>query len=191
MTEDQIRTTTVGEPTPVPGGRVLHVDYDPEWPRQFRREAERICAALGDQVLRIEHTGSTSVPGLPAKPIIDMVLVVAEPADEPAYFPALEDAGYLLRIREPDWYQHRVFVKRVDEGSDIDVNLHVYPAGCPEIDRVLVFRDRLRDNPSDRELYASTKRALAQREWQYMQNYADAKTAVIEEIIERAWADRS
>jgi GrpB-like predicted nucleotidyltransferase (UPF0157 family) len=191
MTEEQLRTATVGELMPVPSGRVLLVDYDPQWPRRFQREAERIRAALGDRALRIEHTGSTSVPGLAAKPIIDMVLVVADSADEPAYVPALEDAGYLLRIQEPDWYQHRMLVKRIDKGSDIDVNLHVFPVGCPEIDRVLVFRDWLRDNPPDRELYSRTKRALAERDWKYMQNYADAKTTVIEEIIERAQPDRS
>jgi GrpB-like predicted nucleotidyltransferase (UPF0157 family) len=110
-----------------------------------------------------------------------MLLVVADSADERAYVPALEAAGYTLCIREPDWYQHRVF-----KGPDTNINLHVLSAGCPEIERILVFRDWLRANRSDRELYERTKRELARRDWRYVQNYADAKTAVIEEIIARA-----
>jgi GrpB-like predicted nucleotidyltransferase (UPF0157 family) len=110
-----------------------------------------------------------------------MVLEVADSADEKAYVPPLEDAGYVVRIREPDWYQHRTL-----KGPDTNVNLHVFSLGCPEIDRMLVLRDWLRRNESDREFYARTKRELAQRDWKYVQQYADAKTAVVEEIIGRA-----
>jgi GrpB-like predicted nucleotidyltransferase (UPF0157 family) len=180
MSDDEIRAATVGELTPLTGG-ILLVDYDPEWPRTFQREAKRLRSVLGDRALRIEHVGSTSVPGLAAKPIIDMLLVVADSGDEPAYVPALEGAGYVLRIREPDCYEHRVF-----KGPDADINLHVYSPGCPEIERKLRFRDRLRSDDADRGLYERTKRELARRDWKYVQNYADAKTAVIEEIIERA-----
>jgi GrpB-like predicted nucleotidyltransferase (UPF0157 family) len=141
---------------------------------------------LGVRALRIEHTGSTSVPGLVAKPIIDILLVVAESANEDAYVPALEAAGYLLRIREPNWYEHRMF-----KGPDTEINLHVFSSGCPEIDRILTFRDWLRNNATDRDLYARTKLALAQKEWKHVQDYADAKTAVIEEIIARARAGRT
>jgi len=163
--------------------RILIVDYDPQWPELFRREADSIRAVLGSRALRIEHTGSTSVPGLAAKPIVDMLLVVADSSDEDAYVPALEAAGYLLRIRETDWYEHRMF-NRTDTG----INLHVFSSGCPEIDRVLMFRDWLRNSAADRDLYARTKLALARQEWQDVQSYADAKTAVIEEIILRARA---
>jgi GrpB-like predicted nucleotidyltransferase (UPF0157 family) len=131
-------------------------------------------------VLRLEHVGSTAVPGLPAKPIIDIVLVVADSARETDYVPALEGAGYLLRIREPDWHEHRMF-----KGPETDVNLHVFSKGCTEVDRMLAFRDWLRSNAGDRELYARTKQALALNDWKYTQNYADAKTDVIEEIISR------
>ena len=179
-TEEQIRAAHVGELTPLIG-HIHIVDYDPEWPRLFEREAERIQAALGDRVLLIEHVGSTSVPELAAKPRIDVLLVVANSADEPTYVPDLEAAGYRLCIREPDWYEHRVF-----KGPDTDVNLHVFSPGCPEIDRMLLFRDWLRDNDSDRGLYERTKRELARRDWKYTQNYADAKTEVVEEIIGRA-----
>jgi GrpB-like predicted nucleotidyltransferase (UPF0157 family) len=146
-------------------------------------EAARIRDALGSRALRIEHAGSTSVPGLAAKPVIDIVLVLADSADESAYAPALESAGYALRIREPDWFEHRMF-----KGLDPEVNLHVYSEGCSEIDRTLLFRDWLRSNPADRDLYERTKRELASQEWEHIQNYADAKTAVVGEIIARARA---
>jgi GrpB-like predicted nucleotidyltransferase (UPF0157 family) len=137
--------------------------------------------ALGDRALRLEHTGSTSVPGLAAKPIIDITLLVPDSADEPAYAPALEAAGYVLRIREPHWLEHRLF-----KGPDTDVNLHVFSEGCVELDRMVGFRDRLRAHPDDRDLYERTKRELATRTWRHVQHYADAKTGVVEEIIARA-----
>jgi GrpB-like predicted nucleotidyltransferase (UPF0157 family) len=166
-------------------GRILIVDYDPQWPARFEREADRIRAALGYGALQIEHTGSTSVSALAAKPIIDVLLVVNDSSDEDAYVPALEAAGYVLRIRETNWYQHRMF-----KGPGTEINLHVFSSGCPEIDRMLLFRDWLRSNAADRDLYERTKLALAQKEWEYVQNYADAKTSVIEEIIARARAVR-
>lgn len=157
------------------------VDYDPEWPRRFANEAGRIRAALGERALRIEHVGSTSVPGLAAKPVIDIVLVVADSAKEQDYVPALEDGGYRLRIREPEWFEHRLF-----GGSGIDVNLHVFTDGCPEIGRMLAFRDWLRQHEDDRDLYARTKKALAAREWKDTDEYATAKTGVVKEILSRA-----
>ncbi len=180
LTEEQIRAHTIGELKPW-SGRIPMVDYDPQWPELFLREADRIRARLGRRALRIEHTGSTSVPGLAAKPVIDVLLVVPDSADENAYAPALEAAGYVLRIREADWYEHRMF-----KGPDTEMNLHVFSFDCPEIDRMLMFRDWLRGNPADRDLYARTKLALAAKEWKYVQNYADAKTVVIEEILARA-----
>jgi phosphoglycerate kinase len=159
----------------------IHIaDYDPQWPHLFAREAARIRATLGGQVLQLEHVGSTSVLALPAKAVIDILLVVAASADEPAYGPALESAGYRLQIREPEWHQHRLF-----KGPDTDINLHVFSQGCPEILRMLSFRDWLRNHPADRDLYTRTKQSLAQHEWQCTQNYADAKTAVVEEILRR------
>lgn len=128
------------------------------------------------------------MPGLAAKPIIDVLLVVADTTDEAAYVPALEAAGYVLRIREPDWHQHRGFVRRRDLGHPYDVNLHVHPPGSEEIARELTFRDWLRSNPEDRDRYEATKRDLARRDWKYVQNYADAKTGVVEEILARALA---
>ncbi len=183
MTEEQMRAVQVGELTPLVG-RIQIVDYDPEWPRLFEREAKRVQDTLGNRVLLIEHVGSTSVPGLAAKPKIDVLLVVADSADEQAYIPALEAAAYVLRIREPDWYEHRML-----KGPDTDINLHVFSSGCSEIDRMLLFRDWLRSHAADRRLYERTKRELARLNWKYTQNYADAKTAVVEEILARARGD--
>jgi GrpB-like predicted nucleotidyltransferase (UPF0157 family) len=162
-------------------GRVVLADYDPRWPELYEEEAARIRSLLETRALRIEHTGSTSVPALPAKPTVDMLLVVADTTDEAAYVPALEGGGYVLRVREPEWYQHRMF-----KGPLADVNLHVFSSGCPEIDRVLLFRDWLRASSADRELYARTKRELSRREWRTIDDYAVAKTAVVEEILTRA-----
>ena len=131
----------------------------------------------------MEHIGSTSVPGLIAKPIIDILLVVTDSADESAYVPALEAAGYVLRVREPDWHQHRLF-----KGPDTNINLHVFTIGSVEIERVLLLRDWLRNDQADRELYAETKRRLAGQNWKYVQHYADAKSKVVETIIIHARA---
>ena len=162
-------------------GPVTIVDYDPAWPGLYEREKARIVGILGDRVVRIDHTGSTSVPGLAAKPIIDITMVVPDSSDEPAYAADLEAAGYKLVIREPDWFEHRVF-----KGPDTNINLHVYSPGCQEIDRMVGFRDWLRTHDDDRELYERTKRELASQTWAYVQNYADAKTEVVEAIVSRA-----
>ena len=171
---------TINEPTRHDGPIVL-VDYDDAWPVRFEREARRIRTALGTRALLLEHAGSTSVPGLAAKPIIDIVLAVPDSSNENDYVSALEAEGYTLRIREPDWYEHRLF-----KGTDPDVNLHVFSTGCEEIGRMLRFRDRLRSSREDRDLYLARKRELAARTWRYTQNYADAKSAVVAEILGRA-----
>jgi GrpB-like predicted nucleotidyltransferase (UPF0157 family) len=178
--DQQLQSITVGERTPH-NAPVSLAEYDPAWPATFEREAVRIRAALGDTVVRLEHTGSTSVPGLAAKPIIDMTLTVPDSAAEPAYAPRLEAAGYVLRIREPNWHEHRLF-----KGPEADVNLHVFSAGSVELDRMVGFRDWLRAHPDDRDLYERTKRELAARTWRHIQHYADAKSEVVEAIIAKA-----
>lgn len=183
MTDPHLREVTIGEPQRHDGPIALR-EYDPAWPDRFLHEARRIREALGNRALQLEHVGSTSVPGLLAKPVIDILLVVADSADEPAYVPALEAAGYVLRIREPGWHQHRLL-----KGPETDVHLHVFSAGSAEIGRMLRFRDTLRADPTVREWYARTKRDLARRHWRYVQNYADAKSPVVEAILARA--DRS
>ena len=180
VTDEDLQAVTVGERKPHDAPVTL-AEYDPAWPALFEREARRIRKALGDTVVRLEHTGSTSVPGLAAKPIIDITLIVPDSADEASYVPRLEEAGYVLRIREPHWHEHRVL-----KGPDTDVNLHVFSPGSVELERMVGFRDWLRKHDEDRELYERTKRELAARTWRHIQHYADAKTAVVEEIMGRA-----
>ena len=160
---------------------ILIVDYDPDWPAKFRLHAGAIAKALGDAAVDIEHIGSTSVTGLAAKPIVDMLLTVEHFQDEASYLPRLEAAGYVLRVREPDSYEHRML-----RTPERDVHIHVYSRGCPEIDRYLTFREQLRSNFDDRQLYEKTKRRLAAEDWQHMDAYAEAKTEVIEAVIASA-----
>jgi GrpB-like predicted nucleotidyltransferase (UPF0157 family) len=180
MTEEQIIAVTVGERKPV-NGTIYLAPYNPAWPLSFTRLEKQIRQALGDDVLLLEHVGSTSVPGLSAKPIIDMVLVVADSSDEPSYVPRLEEVGFVLRIREPDWYEHRML-----KPADKKAHLHVFSDGCEEVERMLLFRDWLRSQPDDRLYYEETKHELAALTWKYRQNYADAKTKVVLEILARA-----
>jgi GrpB-like predicted nucleotidyltransferase (UPF0157 family) len=180
MTPDEyLVRVTVGDPRPL-HGPVSLAEYDPAWPERYAALEHVIRSALGDAVVGLEHVGSTSVPGLVAKPIIDVVLAVSDAAREDAYVAALEAEGYALRIREPDWYEHRML-----EGDGTDVNLHVFSAGCPEIDRMLVFRDLLRAEPAERDRYAAVKRRLAAQRWRHVQHYVDAKTDVVQEILSR------
>jgi GrpB-like predicted nucleotidyltransferase (UPF0157 family) len=180
VTDEQLQAVTVGERTPHDAPITL-ADYDPRWPDLFQREATRIRGVLGGTVVRLEHTGSTSVPGLAAKPIIDITLIVPDSADEATYVPQLEAEGYVLRIREPDWHEHRLL-----KGPDTDANLHVFSVGSVELGRMVGFRDWLRTHPDERDLYERTKRELASRTWRHVQHYADAKTEVVEAIIARA-----
>lgn len=159
------------------------VDPDPSWPSQFDQLAERIRLALGDRVLALEHIGSTSVPELPAKPIIDIDLTVADSGDEQAYVPALERAGFALRIREPRWHQHRCLV-----ATSPPANLHVWSPASPEAIRHCMLRDWLRDHPEDRVLYADAKRAAADASnaaGEAVMAYNARKQPVVREILDR------
>lgn len=140
---------------PLPGPVVI-VEHDPAWHTHFTTLADRIRSALGPLALTVEHVGSTSVPGLAAKPVIDIDLTVADPADESAYRGALEAAGFVLVVREPGWHEHRCF--RLDAPA---ANLHVFGPGCPETIRHRMFRDWLRIHPEDRALYREAKEAAA------------------------------
>jgi GrpB-like predicted nucleotidyltransferase (UPF0157 family) len=157
--------------------------YDPTWPAQYEGKAAKIRAALGEAALVLEHVGSTSIPGMPAKPIIDILLAVADSGDEASYVPALTAQGYSLHLREPAWEQHRVM-----KGEWPFVNLHVFTVGSREIGRMVGFRDRCRTHPEELQLYLETKQALAGQVWRHVQHYANAKGEVVEQIIARALA---
>jgi GrpB-like predicted nucleotidyltransferase (UPF0157 family) len=183
---DELAKITVGELQPL-SGPITFSEPDPAWPALYAREEARIRSTLGDRVIRIAHTGSTSVPGLAAKPVIDITMLVADVLDEDAWARDLEAAGYVIRIREqePDWFDHRTL-----KGPDTNVNLHVFSDGSVEWERMVGFRDWLRTHDDDRALYERTKRELLGRPWEYVQQYADAKTTVVEEIIARAGLPR-
>jgi GrpB-like predicted nucleotidyltransferase (UPF0157 family) len=160
----------------------LH-DYDPAWVERYAEHRGRILAALANADVDIEHIGSTSVPGLAAKPIIDIVVAVDDITAEEDYLDALLAAGYELRVREPG---HRLV-----RTPERDVHVHIYERGAPAVDEYLLLRDRLRSDADDRALYESTKRALLLGRWDDMNDYADAKTDVILAIKARARAART
>jgi len=158
-------------------------EHDPGWAEAYAAHRRRILDAVGDAALAVEHIGSTSVPGLAAKPIVDVVLVVADITAEEDHVAPLVAAGYELRVREPG---HRLV-----RTPARDVHVHVYEEGDPAVEAYLLLRDRLRSDPADRDLYARTKRELMTRRWESMDAYADAKTAVIQGILARARAARA
>lgn len=179
LSDEELAAVHIG-PQEVLNSQIHLAPYDEEWPGLFEREAARIRRAVGDRALVLEHAGSTSIPGLSAKPRIDIVLGVADSNDEAAYVPDMESVGYLLRVREPDWHEHRLF-----KGPDTDINLHVFTVGCAEIQRMLGFRDHLRTDRADRATYEQRKQELAMQTWKYTQHYADAKSEVVEAILLR------
>jgi len=153
------------------------VDYDPTWPVRFQDERAKLTTALGTVAIRIEHIGSTAAPGLPAKPIIDVLLTVADIEDEPRYLPALQGAGYVLRVREPG---HRMV-----RTPGLDVHVHLLPDGDPAVTAYLALRNRLRSSIADRDFLAATKRRITQQDWPTMGHYADAKSDVTHQIPSR------
>ena len=178
--DDEVAASWIGQPD-VLNAPIRLVEYDPGWPARFEREAARIRIALGCKALLVEHVGSTAVPRLVAKPRIDIVLAVADSNDEAQYVPALEAVGYVLRIREPDWYEHRAF-----KGPDTDINLHVFRQAVQRSSACCASAITCANSDQDRLVYEQKKLALARRTWKYRQHYADAKTQVVEEILARA-----
>jgi GrpB-like predicted nucleotidyltransferase (UPF0157 family) len=153
-------------------------DYDPQWFDAYVEQERRIRTALGPSAVRISHIGSTSVPGLAAKPVIDALVTVEDITAEGDYLDQLLDAGYELRVREPGHRMVRTPAR--------DVHVHVLEVGSEAADDYLLFRDRLRADRDDRDLYERTKRALIEQDWADMNAYAEAKTGVIAAIKERA-----
>ncbi|SNR85430.1 GrpB family protein [Blastococcus mobilis] len=158
--------------------RVVVSNYEPAWPARFAAVKARIHAALGETALAVEHIGSTAVPGLAAKPIIDVLVVVSDVEDESSYASALEGAGFALRVREPG---HRML-----RTPGKDVHVHVHEPDAQAVTDYVDLRDWLRVDPADRSRYAAVKRDLAQRPWPDMNHYADAKSEVIQQMLGRA-----
>ncbi|WP_019145570.1 GrpB family protein [Aeromicrobium massiliense] len=161
---------------------LLLADPDPRWTDVYAVHAQRIRTALGAVAVQVEHIGSTAVPGLAAKSIVDVLVTVDDVTAEEDYLDPLLDAGYELRVREPG---HRLV-----RTPARDVHVHVLAVGDPAADDYLLLRDQLRADAGDRDLYERTKRALLEREWADMNAYAEAKTEVVETIKARARATR-
>jgi GrpB-like predicted nucleotidyltransferase (UPF0157 family) len=181
-TPEQIAAALVGA-LPRRWESIVIEDYDPAWVERFAAASSALREVLGDRIIDVQHVGSTSVPGLAAKPIIDIDLLVADTADESRYLPTLEGIGYRLVLREPWWHGHRMLVSAAE-----DVNLHVWPEAAPEPVRHRLFRDWLRSHPEDRDLYASTKRRLARDTTDRPGDYSLAKNDVIDDIYTRIFA---
>lgn len=172
---DRVRAVTIGE---IEQRAIVLVEHDEAWHEWFTVAAARIEGRLGAGALRVEHVGSTAVCGLVAKPVVDILLVVTDPSDEAAYVPPLCDAGYELRIREPEFFEHRML-----RTARRDVHLHVFGPDAAEVDRMLTFRGILRADSSEAQRYERVKRRLVGSEWPTMQHYADAKSDVINDIL--------
>ena len=167
-------------------GAIEVVPANPRWPDDYEQLAALVRGALGDKALAVEHVGSTAVPGLPAKPVIDVDLTIADPADEGAWLPQLGNAGFVLTVREPWWYEHRCL-----RFASPRCNLHVFGPACAETARHVIFRDWLREHPEDRELYRDTKLAAAagaNARGEHVMQYNARKQQVLREIYARAFA---
>jgi len=181
LTPEQMAQRVVGDRAPEVTRPIVISPYDSGWPGRYAVQERLIRMTLGPAALAVEHVGSTAVPGLPAKDRIDIDLIVANPADEDAYVPALASAGYTLRTREPHWYEHRCLWT-----DSHDVSLHVFGPDCDEHLRHLIFRDWLRADPEDRDLYAACKLKSAAENPMSMSKYVGGKGPVIVEILMRA-----
>ena len=178
--DSDLDTVLIGGREPV---TIRVVDYDRAWPERFAAERARIVAALGPSARQVEHIGSTAVPGLAAKPIVDILVEVDDPEAEDSFRAALEQAGYELRVREAG---HRMF-----RTPARDVHVHLWRAGSAEVADYLLLRDWLRAHADDRLSYERAKRELAGRPWPDMNYYAEAKSPVIARIMGRARLARS
>jgi len=179
---EQLDAGLVGEP-PARWQSIVLEDYDPAWADQYAAARSRLEQALPGQIIGIEHVGSTSVPGLAAKPVIDIDLLLGDTAVESRYLPALEGLGYRLVLREPWWYGHRMLVS-----PEADVHLHVWPRDAPEPIRHRLFRDWLRTHPDDRDRYAAAKRSVARDTVDQPGDYSLSKNEVIDDIYARIFA---
>ncbi|KAE8418656.1 grpb/dephospho-CoA kinase [Aspergillus pseudocaelatus] len=160
------------------------VEPDPTWPEAFAIIARRIAGSLGNRLLSIEHVGSTSVPSLPAKAVIDVDVVVADPTAEDSYVPALEAAGFQFLLREPGWHDHRLF-----GSNEPYANIHIFGPNSAELIRHRLFRDWLRNHEDDRQRYADIKRqaaAASQLAGETVMEYNARKQPVVLDILQKA-----
>ena len=172
--------------------KITIVEPNPEWPQRFLNTKARIEAALGSTAVAMLHVGSTSVPGLPAKDIIDIDLTVKDITDEGSYVEALEHLGFRFLFREPTWHQRRFFVDEGDRPGSYPIHLHVFGPDCTEVERHRIFREWLAKTPEDLQLYATVKRecaAASEAAGETMRGYTLRKEQTIRDILDRAFRD--
>ena len=160
------------------------VDYDATWPELFKRERELVAPVLGANARRIEHMGSTSIPGLRAKPIVDVIVLVDDLVRARGVIPALEATGYSFWADNPD--KTKLFlVKGLPPAPHRTHHLHVYD-NADEVERHLIFRDRLRAHPELRDAYLALKTDLARRFRNDREAYTNHKVSFINEVVHSA-----
>jgi GrpB-like predicted nucleotidyltransferase (UPF0157 family) len=157
--------------------------YDAQWPRRFQKEAARIAWALGDQVIRIEHIGSTAVPGIAAKPVIDIMVGLDSLDDGSGLIAPLAELGYAHWYEDPARGERLYFVRWSDETRATRLShIHAAPVGGVLWKEVLLFRDRLRADPILAAEYESLKQALAERHSDDRDAYTAAKSDFVRRI---------
>jgi GrpB-like predicted nucleotidyltransferase (UPF0157 family) len=163
----------------LPDGELYLLDYQPAWPRLFEEEAERIRAACGDRLVGIEHIGSTSIPGLAAKPILDIMPLLVSFEEGFDIVPNMEGLGYEYK-GEYGIPRRHYFVK----GTPRTHHVHMYEADDDEVVRHLLFRDYLREYADTAAEYESLKRRLAAEVPR--EDYPEAKTGFVAQVLARA-----
>ena len=165
------------------GGHIEIVEYNPGWPRLFERESAAIREACGPRVVEVHHVGSTAVPGLAAKPVLDIMPVAAGPAEALEAVSRMTSLGY--RYRGENGIAGRCYFDKAVDGRDV-AHVHMFPAGHPAIRTHLAFRDYLRTHPQAARDYERLKRTLAVKHRNNREAYTDAKAAFIEGTIAAA-----
>ena len=167
------------------------VDYDPAWVEMFEAEKTRILGVIGDKILAIEHIGSTSVPGLGAKPIIDILIGLRDLSDAALCIAPVESLGYDYITKFENIMPFRRYFRKVRSDGEHTHHIHMVAISHDFWTRHLLFRDYLRTHPDDAAAYEKVKRELAsQFTGETVNDYADAKSEIINAIMEKARAWR-
>ncbi|MEN6410302.1 MAG: GrpB family protein [Anaerolineaceae bacterium] len=167
-------------------GEIVVADYDPAWARAFAEEKQRIQTAIGETLTGIEHVGSTAVPGLAAKPVIDLLVGIRSLADAPRCVAPLAALGYrYIPEYEADLPERRYFQRQNAEGEHTH-HIHMVEPGSEFWRRHLLFRDYLRAHPETAVEYAALKRALAAQYRSDRAGYTDAKSDFIARVMAQA-----
>jgi GrpB-like predicted nucleotidyltransferase (UPF0157 family) len=169
--------------------RVEVVPHDPRWRDAFEAEAQRVAAALGGNVVAVHHIGSTAIPNIHAKPVVDLLVEVADVTEVDGRGPAMESLGYEV-MGEYGIHGRRYFRKDNEEGTRTH-NVHAFKAGSAEVWRHLAFRDYMIAHPVEARSYSELKRKLAEEHPQSMDEYMDGKDGFIKEMDMRAARWRS